>query len=924
MRVLFPLLGLSISSAVSVVADRHHTTSRSRTLSAAKNATNDKPPPLPNYFFDQLLDHTNPSLGTFKQRYFFNDTLWKGQGSPIVILNPGEQSADGFDLELTSLGSLQRALMESIGAAGVVIEHRYWGLSSPFQNLTTDNMKYLFLNQAIEDTKYFAENVQLPWSRNNAPTVASSHPADVPWVHMGCSYPGLLAAYTQEKYPDTFAASWASSAPVEAQGDFWQYYEPIEEGMPKNCSSDAALVVKTVDQTLLNGTAEAKAELKKSFGLESLRDDDFGYAISAPIGDWQEMLAGSYNASGEDLFFRWCDAMEKFPNGTVNTSPEGVGLPHASEGYASFFKKHYPEKDCPGQGGACYTTYDYTSDMYTNWTVDNAGDRQWMWMTCNEFGWWQDGDPGNYSSIVSSLVTADWALRQCNYMFPNANGTPGNYNPNVAGTNAIYNGWNLTAQRLFVVNGQYDPWRSASLSSIWAPQMPASPLQPIEVVAGGHHCWDYNIRGAYFDPDIKRVVDLGIDTGSGVTLSERFKHYAPSIQTIFVNPSIDRWILSTSACAKWFLGPTLFPNLQHLTWNMLTFGSSTPFTIDLFLSSSLKTLRGIMYTKDPIRTGSFIVDVLRTLATRRAQLESFEIYTAVKIEPSELSSIITQLQGHPLRRVSFRVSGRVLNSTHDPSSLIKFLGEMDGLKSLTISSHDEKLSRPLPPQQFQALESIDVSCHNIANAQILASVSSTKLKSVRIQLPRGDGPFRPENGKPAFEAFSRFGYLRRVDLNAPWSSVTFDDIYPIVNCQLVELIHWDVPTNFGLGSAQLKALLSAWPHLRVFSIGQAKDAPFLTADDMLLFAKLCPLLEQIHLSVDFTALDAGVPSATPALDRVTIAGLRYSIIGRKPENLARFIYQLWPNLESLYSEEPSRQQWNRVREKLAKLTGRAF
>ncbi|KAG8902532.1 hypothetical protein FRB99_004367 [Tulasnella sp. 403] len=511
MRLLFPLLGLSISSAVSIVATQQPTTSRVRTLSAAKNATNDKPPPLPNYFFDQLLDHHNPSLGTFKQRYFFNDTLWKGQGSAIVILNPGEQSADGFDLELTSLGSLQRVLMESLGAAGVIIEHRYWGLSSPFQNLTTENMEYLSVNQAIEDIKYFAENVQLPWSRMNVPGVTSSHPTDVPWCLFE-TYSGLLAAYTQEKHPDTFAASWASSAPVQAQGDFWQYYEPIEEGMPKNCSSDAALVIRTIDQTLLNGTVAAKTQLKESFGLESLMNDDFGNAIIAPIRNWQKMFAGSYNASGEDLFFRWCDAMEKFPNGTVNTSPEGIGLPHALEGYASFFKKNYPGKRCPGQGGARYSTYDYTSDIYTDWTVDNMFNRQWTWMTCNEFGWWQDGDPGNYSGIVSSLVTEKWSLRRCNYMFPNANGTPGNYNPNMAGTNAIYNGWNLTAQRLFVVNGQYDPWRSASLSSTWVPQMPVSSLQPIEVVAGGHHCWDFNLHGAYFNPDIKRVVDLGIDT----------------------------------------------------------------------------------------------------------------------------------------------------------------------------------------------------------------------------------------------------------------------------------------------------------------------------------------------------------------------------------------------------------------------------
>lgn len=64
--------------------------------------------------------------------------------------------------------------------------------------------------------QYFIENVKLPLN-----TVNGTHPDSTPWVNTGCSYPGLLSAYTQEKYEDLFAAAWASSAPVEAEGDFW-------------------------------------------------------------------------------------------------------------------------------------------------------------------------------------------------------------------------------------------------------------------------------------------------------------------------------------------------------------------------------------------------------------------------------------------------------------------------------------------------------------------------------------------------------------------------------------------------------------------------------------------------------------------------------------------------------------------------------
>jgi len=35
-------------------------------------------------FFDQLLDHNNPSKGTFKQQYWWNAQWWAGPGSPVI------------------------------------------------------------------------------------------------------------------------------------------------------------------------------------------------------------------------------------------------------------------------------------------------------------------------------------------------------------------------------------------------------------------------------------------------------------------------------------------------------------------------------------------------------------------------------------------------------------------------------------------------------------------------------------------------------------------------------------------------------------------------------------------------------------------------------------------------------------------------
>lgn len=40
-------------------------------------------------FFTQLLDHSDPSKGTFQQQYWWNSEFWKGPGSPVsAALSP--------------------------------------------------------------------------------------------------------------------------------------------------------------------------------------------------------------------------------------------------------------------------------------------------------------------------------------------------------------------------------------------------------------------------------------------------------------------------------------------------------------------------------------------------------------------------------------------------------------------------------------------------------------------------------------------------------------------------------------------------------------------------------------------------------------------------------------------------------------------
>jgi hypothetical protein len=223
--------------------------------------------PLPTTFFPQLLDHANPELGTFSQLYYWDTTYWKGPGSPVIVFAPQESALrPSFSRNNSAPGKLAQVT----GAALLLLEHRYWGNSSPFDELTVENLKYLTLNNSIADLNYFAQHVQLPFDAGHA-----SGPSDVPWILLGASYSAALTAFVAQKSPGTYWAYYSSSGVVQSQ-DNWQYFVPIQEAMPQNCSADIKRVVERIDDIGVHGSKADQEAIKDKFGLGELEYyDDF-------------------------------------------------------------------------------------------------------------------------------------------------------------------------------------------------------------------------------------------------------------------------------------------------------------------------------------------------------------------------------------------------------------------------------------------------------------------------------------------------------------------------------------------------------------------------------------------------------------------------------------------------------------------------
>ncbi|PNY21899.1 Thymus-specific serine protease [Tolypocladium capitatum] len=460
-------------------------------------------------YFQQLIDHKNPSLGTFTQRYWWNADHYAGPGSPVVLNTPGESNADGYQ-GYTTNRTLPGLFAQSTGGAAILLEHRYWGGSSPFDNLTAETMQYLDLDNSVADLVYFAKTVSLPFD----PT-GSSKPDKAPWVLSGCSYPGALTAWTNALAPGTFWAYHCSSAVVEAISTMWEYFAPVEMAMPRNCTADMKRIIAHVDDVLINGEDKERQQLKTLFGFGDLEhDDDFASALTTGLGLWQ----GTQFYSGYTSLNQMCDYIENQWPGSNRTAPGpyGVGVHNATQGFAKWSREIMIPGSCgPGfavDSVACYDSYDKTSLIYTDTSVNNTVNRQWMWFLCNEpFEYWQAWGPDSDTGIISKLVTRDYFVRQCADFFPDVKDiTYGlNRGRTVDQLNAKTGGWNhVDTKRLMWISGEYDPWRPATVS---ADLRPGGPLEstkqaPVWVLPKASHCNDVIVNNGIANPVIMKIM----------------------------------------------------------------------------------------------------------------------------------------------------------------------------------------------------------------------------------------------------------------------------------------------------------------------------------------------------------------------------------------------------------------------------------
>ncbi|KAI6044409.1 serine carboxypeptidase S28-domain-containing protein [Pisolithus marmoratus] len=134
---------------------------------------------------------TTPN-GTFEQRYWMDWEYYK-PGGPVILMTPGEVNAQNYTGHLTN-DTINGLIAQQQNGATIVIEHRFFGLSNPYPDLSSQSLAVLTIQQAIDDLVYFAQQANLPM-----PGGDNVKPDTTPWILIGGSYSGALTAWTMVK-----------------------------------------------------------------------------------------------------------------------------------------------------------------------------------------------------------------------------------------------------------------------------------------------------------------------------------------------------------------------------------------------------------------------------------------------------------------------------------------------------------------------------------------------------------------------------------------------------------------------------------------------------------------------------------------------------------------------------------------------------
>ncbi|MES3038858.1 MAG: S28 family serine protease [Bdellovibrionota bacterium] len=407
---------------------------------------------------EQAINHDDRSDGTFTQRYWFSKAFAANSAAPILVYLCGEHDCAGG-----WASPYMDPWAEPVAGNTASIEHRYYGQSRPFSSLTTENLKYLTMEQALIDTAQVLLKLRKDYNLTG------------PFIVMGGSYSGALAVQLRTAYPNLVAGAWSSSGPSKMIADFKGYDVKMTQIMGLVCAANMRKVIAHAEAAVKN--PEQFKQLREKFFMPNLTHPvDFLFGISDVAA-----AAVQYNET------EWvCGSF---------TSGDAV------EDYAKFLSEINEEWGYTGEA------YSFGTISDTSYDSPNAGTRMFLYQQCYEVGTLQTAADKLENSTRSSLINFKYMKEACKRAFGKSFDTADNadelndkyYKPLLKKNGPT---------QIFITAGLIDPtFEMSKTREIAAGSNKGIATESIEMAA---HCDDINV-GDNSPASVKAAAMRGMD-----------------------------------------------------------------------------------------------------------------------------------------------------------------------------------------------------------------------------------------------------------------------------------------------------------------------------------------------------------------------------------------------------------------------------
>ncbi|XP_039758286.1 putative serine protease K12H4.7 [Pararge aegeria] len=392
-------------------------------------------------WINQEFDHFNSTeKRVWKMRYFQRLSFRKFNG-PIYLFLGGESAASP---RWAQTGIMYELAKETNGAM-YVSEHRYYGESKPLNGTDAEAFKYLSARQALADNANFLKYLKRKSVYRKSKVVV-----------IGGSYSGNLAAWMKLLYPDLVDAAIASSGPVLAKTDFFEYLEKVndnyEQHGTENCLGNIRKIFQRYDKLMQNpeGIEILKKEENICEECDLSKPENQQVFFSSKVGEFMQI--SQYGTTGQ--IKSHCKRIET----------ESVCTNRSEESNSN---------NC--------SCYDFDEMIDSFYEEENKWILAWLYQTCNEFGYYQT--TSSEEQPFTKNIPLEFYTKMCLKLF-GPDFDEARVNDGVAEVNDLYGALKPNVTNVVFTNGDLDPWSTLGILEDLSYSAPAV------VIPRSSHCRD--------------------------------------------------------------------------------------------------------------------------------------------------------------------------------------------------------------------------------------------------------------------------------------------------------------------------------------------------------------------------------------------------------------------------------------------------